>query len=74
MMTSTTYTYVCKHRQTFMYLQLWPPAQQVVHLDTFPISSVQHLLLFPIPLSSFNKITFTIFPIHIIYLFIFFYI
>lgn len=38
-------------------------------MEIFPSSSVQHLLLFCIPLSSFNKITFTIFPAYIIYLF-----
>lgn len=47
----------------------WPSGRPVVQLVMFPCSGDEHLLLRRIALSSFNKITFTIFPAHIIYLF-----
>lgn len=69
-MTGAAYLHVQKQKNTqtgkhaCLVVAIWP---LMVRLDIFPSFSVQHLLLFCIPLSSFNKITFTISPAHIIY-------
>lgn len=61
--------YTNQHTRTHAHCQ-WPSGRPVVQLVMFPCSGDEHLLFCCIALSSFNKITFTIFPAHIIYLFV----